>query len=75
MNRNEFHLKFGNDRSIVCPVIHVLDHEQTKRNILISIECGCPGVFLINHDFEKGCNCKIISITCSLIIHIILISS
>ena len=53
MNRNEFHLKFGNDRPIVCPVIHVLDHEQTKRNILISIECGCPGVFLINHDFEK----------------------
>jgi hypothetical protein len=52
MNRNEFHLKFGNDRPIVCPVIHVLDHEQTKRNILISIECGCPGVFLINHDFE-----------------------
>jgi hypothetical protein len=31
----------------------VLDHEQTYQNIVIAIEGGCPGVFLINHDFEK----------------------
>ena len=53
MNRNEFHLKFGSKKTIVLPVIHVLDHEQTYRNIGIAIKCGCPGVFLINHDFEK----------------------
>ena len=53
MNRNEFHLKFGNEKPIVLPVIHVLNHEQTYDNILIAIACGCPGVFLINHDFEK----------------------
>ena len=53
MNRNEFYLKFGNEKPIVLPVIHVLNHEQTYDNILIAIACGCPGVFLINHDFEK----------------------
>lgn len=53
MNRHEFHLKFGSKKSIVLPVIHVLDHEQTYRNISIAIDGGCPGVFLINHDFEK----------------------
>ena len=53
MNRNEFHLKFGTKKPVVLPVIHVLDHEQTYRNIIIAIDGGCPGVFLINHDFEK----------------------
>ena len=53
MNRNEFHLKFGTKKPVVLPVIHVLDHEQTYRNIVIAIDGGCPGVFLINHDFEK----------------------
>ena len=53
MNRNEFHLKFGSKKPIVLPVIHVLDHEQTHNNITTAIVCGCPGVFLINHDFEK----------------------
>ena len=59
MNRNEFYLKFGNEKQIVLPVIHVLNHEQTYNNIIIAIACGCPGVFLINHDFEKE---KLISI-------------
>ena len=53
MNRHEFHLKFGSDQPIVLPVIHVLDHQQTYQNIIIAIDAGCPGVFLINHDFEK----------------------
>ncbi|MFT7374528.1 MAG: hypothetical protein ACI9EP_000091 [Oceanospirillaceae bacterium] len=53
MNRHDFHLKFGSKKSIVLPVIHVLDHEQTYQNISIAIDGGCPGVFLINHDFEK----------------------
>ena len=53
MNRHEFHLKFGSKKPIILPVIHVLDHEQAYRNIVIAIEGGCPGVFLINHDFEK----------------------
>jgi len=34
------------------PVIHVLDNLQTERNITIAMEAGCPGVFLINHDFS-----------------------
>ena len=53
MNRNEFHLKFGTKKPVVLHVIHVLDHEQTYRNIIIAIDGGCPVVFLINHDFEK----------------------
>lgn len=53
MNRSEFHLKFGSRNPIVLPVIHVLDHAQAKRNVTVAIKCGCPGVFLINHDFEK----------------------
>ena len=51
MNRNEFHVKFGSKKPIVLPVIHVLDHEQTHNNISTAIVCGCPCVFLINHDF------------------------
>ena len=53
MHRKQFHLKFGSINPIVLPVIHVLDHAQTYRNIFIAMHEGCPGVFLINHDFEK----------------------
>ena len=53
MLRSEFHLMFGSDNPIVLPVIHVLDHDQAYRNIVIAKLGGCPGVFLINHDFEK----------------------
>ena len=53
MNRNQFHLKFGSPRAIILPVIHVLDHDQASRNVATAMEGGCPGVFLINHDFEK----------------------
>jgi len=51
MNRTEFHQKFHSAGPVVMPVIHVLDEEQTSRNIDIAIEGDVPGVFLINHDF------------------------
>ena len=51
MNRIEFRKFFAFDHAVVLPVIHVLDVEQTVRNINIAVDCGCPGVFLINHDF------------------------
>ena len=53
MNRNDFRKTFNANGPVVLPVIHVLDAEQAQRNIEIAIDGGCPGVFLINHDFEK----------------------
>lgn len=53
MNRTEFHKTFKSPGPVVTPVIHVLDLAQTMRNVTIAIEAGCPGVFLINHDFGK----------------------
>ena len=53
MNRDVFRKKFGVRGPVVLPVIHVLDAEQAQRNIKIAVAGGCPGVFLINHDFEK----------------------
>ncbi|QGX98781.1 adenine phosphoribosyltransferase [Roseovarius faecimaris] len=53
MNRYTFQQSFGTSGPVVLPVIHVLDAEQTKTNIQSAIDGGCPGVFLINHDFEK----------------------
>ena len=53
MNRQDFRKKFGATGPVILPVIHVLDDEQAKTNIEAAIAGGCPGVFLINHDFEK----------------------
>lgn len=53
MDRSTFHAKFGNDGPVILPVIHVIDEKQTVRNIQAAIDGGCPGIFLINHDFEK----------------------
>lgn len=53
MNRHDFRQKFGASGPVILPVIHVLDAEQARRNIETAITGGCPGVFLINHDFEK----------------------
>ena len=53
MDRNDFRRKFSATGPVVLPVIHVLDAAQTRRNIDAAINGGCPGVFLINHDFEK----------------------
>jgi hypothetical protein len=35
----------------VTPVIHVVDLDQVLRNLDIVAAAGCPGAFLINHDF------------------------
>lgn len=53
MDRHDFQHRFGAIGPVVLPVIHVLDAEQAQRNIQTAIDGGCPGVFLINHDFEK----------------------
>ncbi|MCK0138115.1 BtpA/SgcQ family protein [Aliiroseovarius sp. F47248L] len=53
MNRQDFRNQFGASGPVILPVIHVLDAEQAQRNIEAAIAGGCPGVFLINHDFEK----------------------
>ncbi|MEO0327209.1 MAG: BtpA/SgcQ family protein [Pseudomonadota bacterium] len=52
MNRDDFRKLFSTDNPVVTPVIHVLDNEQTDRNVRSAIDGGCQGVFLINHDFE-----------------------
>jgi len=51
MNRTEFRQLFGCTGPVVTPVIHVLDVEQTARNIDIAMAGGVAGIFLINHDF------------------------
>lgn len=53
MNRHDFRKKFKAAGPVVLPVIHVLDSDQARRNIEAARDGGCPGVFLINHDFEK----------------------
>ena len=53
MNRQDFRKKFDASGPVVLPVIHVLESEQARRNIEAARYGGCPGVFLINHDFEK----------------------
>lgn len=52
MNRSEFYNFFKTSGPVVLPVIHVLDNEQAETNTRLAIEGGCPGVFLINHDFS-----------------------
>jgi len=53
MKRQDFKDQFNASGPVVLPVIHVIDTEQTHRNIEVALAAGCPGVFLINHDFEK----------------------
>lgn len=52
MDRASFHklFKTGNCPAVL-PVIHVLDYEQTRRNVIVALKEGAQGVFLINHDF------------------------
>jgi len=52
MKRSAFHTLFNTSGPVVIPVIHVLDEEQTARNIQVAMTAGVPGVFLINHDFS-----------------------
>lgn len=53
MDRRAFKAAFGTEDTTVLSVIHVLDTAQAEHNIRIARDCGCPGAFLINHDFEK----------------------
>jgi len=52
MNKAEIHKYFKSTGSVILPVIHVLDVQQTSKNINIAINEGAAGVFLINHDFS-----------------------
>jgi len=52
LNREQFRKRFNAQGLVVLPVIHVLDNLQTELNITRAMEAGCPGVFLINHDFS-----------------------
>ena len=36
---------------MVTPVVHVIDADQAIRNLDVTAAAGCPGTFLINHDF------------------------
>lgn len=38
--------------TLVTPVIHVVDAAQALRNLDVIDAAGCPGAFLINHDFS-----------------------
>ena len=52
MERGTFHKLFKSGSGpAVLPVIHVQDFEQTKRNVVVALQQGAQGVFLINHDF------------------------
>lgn len=51
MDSKQFRKRFSANGLVVLPVIHVLDNEQAERNIRLAVAAGCPGVFLINHDF------------------------
>ena len=52
MNRTQFRKLFKTTVPVVLPVIHVIDNEQVEANTRIAIGEGCPGIFLINHDFS-----------------------
>jgi len=51
MNQNEFYQFFKTTKPVILPVIHVLDNAQAETNTKEAVDAGCPGVFLINHDF------------------------
>ncbi len=52
MKRDQFHAHFRSSGTVVLPVIHVLDTEQTLTNIRTLFTEGAHGCFLINHDFS-----------------------
>lgn len=53
MNRREFQQMFGSKGPAVTPVIHVLSTAQALANLETLRAAGCPGAFLINHDFGR----------------------
>ena len=54
MNRAHLKRVFKCSGVIVLPVIHVLDFEQTRHNIQISMDEGVRGCFLINNDLSSN---------------------
>lgn len=53
MTRPNFAQLLSAAEPVVTPVIHVLDVQQALRNLDIIADAGCPGAFLINHDFAR----------------------
>ncbi len=51
MNRPRSEQILRTGRTVVTPVIHVQDAAQALRNLDVLDGAGCPGAFLINHDF------------------------
>lgn len=51
-NRKERVYNVFKKDKILLPVIHVIDINQTIKNIDIIIECECDGIFLVNHELE-----------------------
>ncbi len=51
MHRQDIKKYFKCCGPAILPVIHVLDKDQTARNVAIAVREGAPGIFLINHDF------------------------
>jgi len=51
VKRQDFEQLLAGSETLVTPVIHVQDTEQALRNLDVACAAGCPGVFLINHDF------------------------
>lgn len=54
MTRQDFEEALTAAETTVTPVIHVQDVAQALRNLDIVQAAGCPGAFLINHDFPMG---------------------
>lgn len=51
MSRTPIEQLLKSDSPIITPVIHVQDAAQALRNLDVLEGQGCPGAFLINHDF------------------------
>ncbi|WP_299652366.1 BtpA/SgcQ family protein [uncultured Tateyamaria sp.] len=52
MTHQDFTTALRGPETLVTPVIHVLDAGQALRNLDTVDAAGCPGAFLINHDFS-----------------------
>ncbi|ARE42381.1 hypothetical protein RGUI_4355 (plasmid) [Rhodovulum sp. P5] len=54
MRRLSLQQLIASDVPLVTPVIHVQDAGQALRNLDVIDGAGCPGAFLINHDFPMA---------------------
>lgn len=53
MRENKLEKTFGR-KKVFLPVIHVVDKEQTLRNVAIAAWAEADGIFLINHNIHAG---------------------